>query len=252
MAVPILMYHALEAQRSAISLSPKAFAAQMARLNALGYSTWTLSQLLAALQSDTPLPKRTVVITFDDGFASVYEVAFPTLQRYGFTATVFLVSDYGGLTNDWPGQPSRIPRLPLLTWAQVAEMAAAGIEFGSHTCTHPYLDELVGAEISAEIKSSQTTLQQHLRRPISVFAYPYGRFNTDAEQLVRRTYTGACTTELGVVTATTDPYRLPRIEMAYMRHRLAFATLSHQRLLQWYLSARNTFRKIKDLVDSRS
>ena len=112
MKTTVLMYHALADERSAISLPPSVFQRQMRLLHEGGFRVISMSDLVSSLQSGEELPGKSVVLTFDDGFESVYTNAFPVLQRYGFPATVFLVADYCGKTNDWPSQPGGIPSFP--------------------------------------------------------------------------------------------------------------------------------------------
>ena len=123
------MYHALGEQATVVSVPQATFAWQMQWLHDNGIQGISVGSLVRRLQERQPLPERCVGITFDDGFESVYRVAFPILRRYGFSATVFLVTDYCEGLNDWPAQPVGIEYMPLLTWAQVKEMDEYGIEF---------------------------------------------------------------------------------------------------------------------------
>src|SRR5260370_21606189 len=93
-----------------------------------------------------PLPERTVVFTFDDGFQNFCVSAAPLLHRWGLPATVFLATGYCGRTNGWPGQPDWVDREPLLNWEHVAELARQGFGFGAHTVSHPVLPPLPAGE----------------------------------------------------------------------------------------------------------
>ena len=88
--LPILTFHAIDDRPSVISLAPEVFRRGMAKLSKNGYRTLSLLETVDCLQRETPFPDRSLVITFDDGFHSVYKEAFPVLQRYGMSATVFL------------------------------------------------------------------------------------------------------------------------------------------------------------------
>lgn len=236
-SVPILMYHTLDEQRSPIALSPAVFAWQMRWLAQNGYQVLALAHLIHLLKAKQPLPPRSLVLTFDDGFASLYTHAFPILTRYGFPATVFLVSEFCGRQNNWPDQPLRSSPLPLLNWAQIREMDRHGITFGAHTATHPWLDRCTPAELNTEICTAQLHLQDQLGHPLDLFAYPYGRYTQAAKTLVERTYQGACATHLGMVNANSDPFALPRIEAQYMLHPWLFQWLAH-RSFAFYLQFR--------------
>ena len=146
----------------------------MQTLHQRGVNVISLGQLVDGLTNGEPLPDRSVVLTFDDGFENVYQLAFPILQQYGFPATVFLVAGYCGKTNHWPSQPSGIPRLPIMTWEQIQEMDRADIEFGAHTHNHPRLDRVSGSELTLEVVNAKIVLEDHLGHQVDHFSYPYG------------------------------------------------------------------------------
>jgi peptidoglycan/xylan/chitin deacetylase (PgdA/CDA1 family) len=209
-----------------------------------GFQTIRLSELVRCLADRRPLPARSVVLTFDDGFESVYTEAFPILARYGFTATVFLVGDSYGGQNDWPGQPALIPRFSLLNWAQIRELAQYGIDFGGHTLTHPRLDRLGPAQLRQEIVTAQARLEEQLGHPVELFAYPYGSYSAAAKALVEQTYCGACSVRLGVVSGHSDRYALERIEAAYLPAPLMLECLRSRPLLSTYLGTRAAARRL--------
>lgn len=249
--VPILMYHALDVRSSLIALTPERFAWQMQWLYAHGFQTLSLSQLAEALANKARLPSKAVVLTFDDGFASTYQIAFPIMARYGFTATVFLVSGYCGRHNDWPDQPLAVPQLPLLTWEQVREMDHYGIEFGGHTIHHPWLDKLQGDDLAEEVLGSKQAIEEQLGHAISCFAYPYGRYNSAVVKAVSQTYRAACTTQLGIVDAQSNPLLLERIEMLYMAHPWIFPQLATS-FLPRYLDLRRLLRSAANTILRRA
>ncbi len=146
----ILTYHSISHGDSPLKISPELFAEQMEWLrdNARVVS---LGEIVAALASRRPLPERTVVLTFDDGFHDFYTSAAPLLHRWGLPATVFLATGYCGRTNGWPGQPDWVDREPLLNWEHVAELARQGFSFGAHSVSHPVLTRLPVVEAQREI-----------------------------------------------------------------------------------------------------
>jgi peptidoglycan/xylan/chitin deacetylase (PgdA/CDA1 family) len=114
-----------------------------------------------------------MVITFDDGFQDFYANAFPILSRYCFSATMFLPTAHiGETTRTFKG-------VECLTWRQVRELGAAGIEFGSHTVTHPKLKSLTLKDLQYEIQCSKDAIEQELDGAVSSFAYPYAFPETD-------------------------------------------------------------------------
>lgn len=215
-SLPILLYHAVHPESSLISISPTIFQWQMNWLYENGYHVIGLDVLAAYLRDRTPLPERSIVLTFDDGYACLYEYALPVLARYGFPATVFLVAGHCGRMNDWAGQPTNIPKLPLLNWDQVTEMAQQGIEFGAHSMLHSRLDQIESEKIAYEIRESKRLIEDRLNQPVKSFAYPYGRFNDKVYSIVQQEFLIACGTRLGLITPNSNPWKLERVEIFYL------------------------------------
>jgi peptidoglycan/xylan/chitin deacetylase (PgdA/CDA1 family) len=171
MAVPILMYHEVAARAdtaSRLAVSPDAFAAQLAHLHDRRYQTVTMSALADALAGRAELPERAVALTFDDGFADFHETALPVLQKYGFTATVFVTTDW--IEDAGPAARPRPGRK--LTWQQVLDTAAAGVEIGAHSHTHPELDQLPVRQLEHELREAKSLLEDRLGSPVPALAYP--------------------------------------------------------------------------------
>jgi peptidoglycan/xylan/chitin deacetylase (PgdA/CDA1 family) len=171
--LPILMYHSVSDREEQVHpyyrtvTSPEVFARQMKYLHESGYSTLSLSQAVSWLQAPGRTGERPMVITFDDGFQDFYASAFPILSRYGFSATMFLPTAYIGVTSrSFNGREC-------LTWGQVRELERAGIEFGSHTVTHPQLKTLDSAAVAYEVRTSKAMIEQELGCAVKSFAYPY-------------------------------------------------------------------------------
>ena len=141
-SLPILTFHAVDDRASVISFPLKLFKRGMASLHGNGYRTLNLDGLIDHLQRGIPLPARSFVITFDDGYQSVYEEAFPILQSYSFSAIVFLTTGTRGDQTDALRLPSMEGR-SMLSWREISEMQRCEIQFGAHTLTHPDLTRLV-------------------------------------------------------------------------------------------------------------
>jgi peptidoglycan/xylan/chitin deacetylase (PgdA/CDA1 family) len=248
--VPVLMYHAVEQNRSVIAIAPAVFAWQMQWLHNNGLHVMPLSELVGCLRNKTPLPPRSLVITFDDGFESVYTQAFPILKRHEFPATVFVIPGYTDGNNDWPGQPSSVPHRPLLTWAQIGEMDRAGIEFGAHSYSHPRLDRLSHDEVAHELVSGRDCIQEHLGHAVTLFAYPYGRYDDSIRTAVGDTYLGACSTRPGLVDAHSDPLAIERVEVAYVEQRFLFRALAKP-IFSPYLGLRRMLRTLASTILKR-
>jgi peptidoglycan/xylan/chitin deacetylase (PgdA/CDA1 family) len=156
-----------------LDLSPQLFDAELGALQRDGWHTITVSKLADLLAASLLPPPKTFVITLDDGHADGALYALPILHKYGFVATFYVVA-------------GRIGRADNLTWDQVAELAAAGMEIGDHTMWHVRLNRLTLAAIQHEINAAQALLTAHLCRAPTTFAYPFGAFNTAVVDVVRQ------------------------------------------------------------------
>lgn len=248
--VAVLMYHAIQVQRSAISIHPELFEQQMRWLSEQDIEVLAINRLVRNLREGIKPTKHTVVLTFDDGFRELKDAALPVLQKYQFPATIYLVTGYCGKQNNWPGQPDGIPRLPLLSWNHILEMEASGIEFGAHTVNHPILDKIDPAEAAWEIRQAKQVMQEQLGHAVHSFAYPYGRFNQQIKQLVADTFDNACSTDLGFVEDTFDPFAIARIDVSYFQQPAMFKRL-FEPVTPYYLRVRKSARKLASRVLAR-
>jgi len=214
--LPILTFHALDDEaRSAIAYSPARFARALETLQRLGPHALELTEVGARLRNGASFPARAVVLTFDDGYRSVYDVAFPLLLRYGFSATVFLT-----VGREATGAEDRLPSMngrPMLSWGEIRAMHRAGITFGAHTLTHPDLTRLPAGRVEIEVRASKATIEDRLGTPVVCFAYPYGRYDRRSHALVRQHFACACSDALGLMSARSDPWALERVDAYYLR-----------------------------------
>jgi len=189
MFVPILTYHKIQPKFSVASVTPKQFDRQMALLASMGYRSMSLEEYLAGSGDEG----KRVVITFDDAYASVYDTAYPILRRYGFTATVFVITAFVGKWNTWDF-PFTEQRIRHCDWPALSALRDAGWEIGSHTVTHPDLCSLSQDAVQVELQASREELQDKLQCPVNVLAYPYGRFcSTVIDAAKEAGYRAACT-----------------------------------------------------------
>ena len=247
---PVLMYHNIHPDTSIISTSPETFSQQMEWLYKQGYNAIELSFLIDHLRNGKEIPDNSIFLTFDDGYACLHKYVFPILLGYGFSATIFLVSGYCGRNNDWPGQLSNIPRMPLLDWDQIHEMDEHGIEFGVHTASHPKLDELNLDEIRDEIQGSKEFIERRLGHKITSFAYPYGRYNEIVKDIVKSEFLGACSTTIGLVNTSSDPYEIERIDINLVKELWVFRGLKSTSF-PYYLKTRKTLRSASNVILNR-
>lgn len=138
-----------------------------------------------------------------------------------------------------------------MSWAQIREMDEHGIEFGAHTLTHPRLDQLHPDEIEDEVVGCKSAIEDRLGHGVQFFAYPYGRHSRIDEDLVSRTYVGACGGGLGYVGPKSDPFALERVDSYYIAHPWMFKGLSSP-WLSLYLSVRRPLRTVASVLLRRA
>ncbi|WP_245667355.1 polysaccharide deacetylase family protein [Actinomadura macra] len=186
----VLMYHSVDHVREdphLVTVSPPRFEGQLAWLRARGLRGVGMAELLAAW--DAGDARGLVGLTFDDGYADFATRAVPALVRFGFGATVFVVSGRIGSYNAWDDGP----RKPLMTVDQIRTVAAAGMEVASHGRHHVSLPATGGCELREELEESRATLEDIVDRPVTGFAYPYGHATGREIEAVRAAgYDYAC------------------------------------------------------------
>ncbi|HTY45850.1 MAG TPA: polysaccharide deacetylase family protein [Patescibacteria group bacterium] len=202
--VPILIYHEVSHKKSLLSVTPENFEQQMRYLKAKGYRVISLGELAESIKERKKPFARSIVITFDDGFKSAFTDAYPVLKKYGFPATVFLISNKIGTDARY------------LNWDQIREMSAHNISFGGHTANHVYLPSAANSGSAwEEVAGCKKSIEAHIGLPVDYFCYPFGGVNPRIEELVRRAgYKGACTIHCGFDKFNkTNLYELNRISI---------------------------------------
>ena len=245
--LPILTYHSIDESGSVISTAPEVFRRQMKFLSETGYNVVSLDKLVNSLIDEKPSLSKTVALTFDDGFQNFYSTAFPVLEQYGFNATVFLVTDYCGKYNDWAGNPPNLPRSAMLSWNEVKELNKCGIEFGSHTRTHPDLTEISIAEAEREMVESKAVIEDSLGCEVKTFAYPYGKFNPSVKKVAENNFQAACSTTLGKVRRGSDFFSLERIDTYYLSNQKIFNSIP-SKTFDRYMQFRRAMRDFKAVI----
>jgi peptidoglycan/xylan/chitin deacetylase (PgdA/CDA1 family) len=245
--IPILTYHSIDESGSVISVSREIFRQQMDFLGANGYKTVSLGNLADSLLEKKALSPKTVVLTFDDGFENFYTAAYPILEQHDFRATVFLVTDLCDCYNSWDKNSSNVAREKLLSWRQIKELKANGIEFGAHTKTHPDLTKISAAEVEVETIESKAMIENMLGSEVTTFAYPYGKFNPAVKRAVAENFKAACSTNLGKIKQSSDLFSLERIDAYYLSNPKIFKSLSSPAFDQ-YLRLRQAMRDFKTVI----
>lgn len=209
----VLMYHRFdESAYPSTSVRLEQFQAHLDYLEEENYTLWSLSQLRHALLEEQPIPPRTVVLTVDDAYLSVYTVAYPMLKARGWPMTVFVSTE-----------ASNQQRGDVMRWEQMREMQRHGFEFANHTLSHPHLprrldNEDTGAwrtRIRDEIEQAQRDLREHLgSEPPMLFAYPYGEYDSTVAAIVEELGYLAFGQHSGAIGRNSDRLALPRYAMA--------------------------------------
>jgi peptidoglycan/xylan/chitin deacetylase (PgdA/CDA1 family) len=224
--IPILMYHlvapASPRRFEKYTVLTREFEWQMAWLSRRGYSAVTMETLLAMRQSRSDLPRRTVAITFDDGFAALMDHALPVLERHGFLATFYLVAGFPENRATWLSQEGR-EALPLMSWEEARRLRGAGHTIGSHGLTHAKLAEIGVARSRDELVRSRDVIGDRIGVVPAHLAYPHGSYDADIRRLVAETgYASATTVEARRSSISDDPFALPRIPINGGEGRLDF------------------------------
>jgi peptidoglycan/xylan/chitin deacetylase (PgdA/CDA1 family) len=208
--LPILTYHRVDFLRPSLppitrrlTVDPGDFAVQMHWLKRSGFHTVTQREVFDALELGRPLPRKPVLLTFDDGYRDILGKASPVLARLGLHATAYVI------TSRISGSDTSF-----LTWPQLALLERRGIEIGSHTVHHLELPGLSDAAAFHELVASRRALEQHLHHPVQWFSYPAGAFDARSVALVRRAgYVLAVTTRPGSLQEARHPLELHRYEV---------------------------------------
>ena len=186
-AMPTLMYHSVSAVAGPmrnLAVPPRLLAEQLGALTDAGYRLVGLSEALDLL--DAGSTEKLVAVTFDDGYRDFLTAGVPALREAGAGATLYASVGHLGSQARWLGRWA--PDFgPLLTWGELAEVAAAGVEIGNHGLLHHPLDVLSTPRLRREVVRSHDTLEQRLQRTVRSFAYPHGYHNRRVRGVVAST-----------------------------------------------------------------
>jgi peptidoglycan/xylan/chitin deacetylase (PgdA/CDA1 family) len=205
--LPTLMYHHVQDMDVArgknqqnLTVPTETFRQQMQDLKDRGYQTASIVQLASFFDEGVAIPKKSILLTFDDAYEDVYLNAFPILKEFGFKATVFTPT---GLVNNYD----------YLNWNQVSEMAVYGITFANHTWSHKNV-KTDKSTLEMEIATADTQLSERGYNSPKSFAYPYGLESAQAIKLLQDlNYRLAFSTRAGGTLCKKQRFDLPRIRI---------------------------------------
>ena len=225
-SIPILTYHHTEQAppkgfpMRSLWVTPSSFSTQMRWLSRLGYRGLAMSELMPYLRGEKK--GKVVGITLDDGYQSNVSHAVPILKQHGFSATCYVVSGRLGQHNEWDAALG-MAKAALMSGEEMRAWVAAGMEVGSHTCSHADLSRLSLAEARHELLQSKSDLENLLQKPVTQFCYPYGHFSPEHEALVSQAgYEAATTTHRGRACATDRMTALPRVPVVRSTYAVQF------------------------------
>ena len=214
--IKVLMYHRivrvsapLPSERE-FCVGASIFRNHLRIIDKMGYTTITFADYQLYQEGELNLPRKPIILTFDDGYRDTYELAYPLLREFGMRAVVFVLADASIRMNDWDSG-SRISPVPLMTPAQIVELHSAGFEIGSHSLTHPKLTQVSRERAWEEISRSRMLLEILINSPVRTFSYPYGLVNDATRELVREAgYSFGCGVYSGPMAFAVDPFDIRR------------------------------------------
>lgn len=204
------MYHYIsvpppdaDAIRRDLSVSPEQFEAQLHYLRNEGYQTITLRDLILHLTTGYPLPTKPIVLTFDDGYRDHYTNAFPLLRKYGYVGTFFVVTQF--LDEGYEAY---------MTWEQVVEMSAAGMDIEAHSHSHREMHNQSLDFVVFEVLRPKEAIEARLHKPVRFFCYPSGKSDEQTVQVLHSAnYWGAVTVAQGALHDSDHLFQLKRIRV---------------------------------------
>ena len=212
-----LLYHRVCADKdwypSPYVVSASTFRRHVEFLHAKGCCTPRLAEVLDGTIEAGNDHRQPLLITLDDGYLDNFEHAFPVLQEFGFRATIFLVADFSRRDNWWD-TPTGVPRAPLLQPGHIKEMSSHGMEFGSHTLTHPHLPMLSDEAIRNELVRSREVIEALVQKPALAFSYPYSDLDGRVRKAVMDAkYTCAFAVNTGPRRFASDLFEIRRLNV---------------------------------------
>ena len=215
----VLMYHrigiSLNAWERKYCVSPNQFVKHMKALAHAGYQACSLDAFMAWMNGIADLPDRAFLLTFDDGYQSLYTHVAPVLAKLGWPVTVFLVSSLIGKTDVWCQAENPDERsYPLISASEIRELAECGFTFQSHTWSHADLTTLSDEALDRELTGSRESLEALLGKPVRFLAYPYGRHNDHVVEMTRAAgYFAAFSVRPGFNRRGQDFFRIRRLDV---------------------------------------
>lgn len=216
-ALKVLMYHRIVEDRDLsdhceLCVHIHEFRNHLEILGHLGYTPVTFKDLHLFRQGEILLPKKPIIITFDDGYLDTYSRAYPLLKEYGMRAVIFVLGNRSLQTNIWDQEDPGIPMAPLMKDHHVKELHEKGFEIGAHSLSHNDLQKLSAEEVRVEINSSKLILESMIDSPVYSFSYPFGSVNALTKRVVSECgFEFGCSVYTGPAKFGTDLHEIRRL-----------------------------------------
>lgn len=214
--IKVLMYHRLmENPPSSKSkwhyVTVENFKKQVKLIDSLGYTPITFYDYKLYLDNKLTLPKKPIIITFDDGYLDTFDYAIPILQEFNMNAVIFVLGNRQLKRAYWDEIDDR-DKCPLMTDEQIRIAKSLGFEIGAHSMNHKDMTELPEAKIYSEIHQSKVEIEKILGEPIYTFSYPYGNLNENVREITSEAgFTFACGVYSGPVLFGNDLFDIRRL-----------------------------------------
>ena len=207
MKIPILMYHSISPDINKLTVSEKNFELQMRFLSNNNYKSICFDDL-----DFLDKKSKYFIITFDDGYENVFKYALPILKKYKFTSTCFFVTKYIGKHNDWDEKNIYYYKQKIMSLEQILTWHNSGMSVGAHTENHKNLSEIDNEQKKSEILNSIEYFKSKLSLNIKYFSYPFGRYDDQTLDLIKKNFKFAVTTKRSrFISGKFKYYELPRI-----------------------------------------
>ena len=200
----VLMYHRFgESKYPSTNIRIEQFEAHLSMLGNGDYTVWPLGKIVDHLQQSLDLPDKTVAITIDDAYLSVFTQARPRLKAYNFPYTVFVAT-----------QPVDQGQRGYMSWDQIRTLQDEGVQIGSQTRSHPHMHEISINDAKNELKMSNERFLEEIGQRPKLFAYPYGEYNLNVIELVKQAgFSSAFGQNSGIAHGYNGFFELPRFSM---------------------------------------
>ncbi len=230
-AIPILKYNQItpnvHPEFISCSVTPRMFKTHINILKLLRFTPINLTQLKDFKNGKTVLPKKPVLITFDDCYEECIDYAVPILKQNGFTAVFYIPTNYVGTNSSWLVLESGT-EFPIISWETVKYLDSNGFQIGSHSLSHPHLPDIDTDDCFDELYQSRKILEDRLGHEVVHFAYPHGSFNEIVKTLVAEAgYHTACTNEERFFSIEDDFLLLPRVNITGFSSHIDFILNLH-------------------------